>query len=83
MTGGADDQVDDGCTAVAVEGAGGFVDQQDGGVVHPRPVPGTGSPRASTSPVIPSRLARIYAKLDVDSRTAAVASAAELGLIRR
>ncbi|MEU5837509.1 response regulator transcription factor [Streptomyces diacarni] len=36
-----------------------------------------------TEGTVKSHLARIYAKLDVDSRTAAVAAAANLGLIRR
>ncbi|ADL47452.1 MULTISPECIES: response regulator [Micromonospora] len=36
-----------------------------------------------TEGTVKSHLARIYAKLGVDSRTAAVASATELGLIRR
>jgi len=36
-----------------------------------------------TEGTVKSHLARIYAKLDVDSRTAAVAAATELGLIRR
>ncbi|EHN79489.1 response regulator [Streptomyces coelicoflavus] len=36
-----------------------------------------------TEGTVKSHLARIYAKLDVDSRTAAVATAASLGLIRR
>ncbi|SCF10472.1 DNA-binding response regulator, NarL/FixJ family, contains REC and HTH domains [Micromonospora viridifaciens] len=36
-----------------------------------------------TEGTVKSHLARIYAKLGVDSRTAAVASAANLGLIRR
>ncbi|WP_030912293.1 response regulator [Streptomyces sp. NRRL F-5126] len=36
-----------------------------------------------TEGTVKSHLARVYAKLDVDSRTAAVAVAAELGLIRR
>ncbi|MET9355700.1 response regulator transcription factor [Streptomyces sp. NPDC006617] len=36
-----------------------------------------------TEGTVKSHLARVYAKLDVDSRTAAVATAASLGLIRR
>ncbi|MCM1937088.1 response regulator transcription factor [Streptomyces sp. G3] len=36
-----------------------------------------------TEGTVKSHLARIYAKLDVDSRTAAVATATSLGLIRR
>lgn len=36
-----------------------------------------------TEGTVKSHLAHIYAKLDVDSRTAAVATATELGLIRR
>ncbi|GAA3046662.1 response regulator transcription factor [Gordonia defluvii] len=36
-----------------------------------------------TEGTVKSHLARIYAKLNVDSRTAAVASATDLGLIRR
>lgn len=36
-----------------------------------------------TEGTVKSHLARVYAKLDVDSRTAAVATATELGLIRR
>ncbi|MEW2219478.1 response regulator transcription factor [Streptomyces sp. NPDC006990] len=36
-----------------------------------------------TEGTVKSHLARIYAKLDVDSRTAAVAAATELGFIRR
>ncbi|MEV6612954.1 response regulator transcription factor [Streptomyces sp. NPDC051051] len=36
-----------------------------------------------TEGTVKSHLARVYAKLDVDSRTAAVAVATELGLIRR
>ncbi|MFD7948362.1 response regulator transcription factor, partial [Streptomyces sp. NPDC059744] len=36
-----------------------------------------------TEGTVKSHLARIYAKLDVDSRTAAVATATDLGLIRR
>jgi len=36
-----------------------------------------------TEGTVKSHLARIYTKLDVDSRTAAVATATELGLIRR
>ncbi|MFD4261570.1 response regulator [Streptomyces sp. NPDC058534] len=36
-----------------------------------------------TEGTVKSHLARIYTKLDVDSRTAAVAAATELGLIRR
>ncbi len=36
-----------------------------------------------TEGTVKSHLARVYAKLGVDSRTAAVASATELGLIRR
>ncbi|MER7175495.1 response regulator transcription factor [Streptomyces mesophilus] len=36
-----------------------------------------------TEGTVKSHLARVYAKLDVDSRTSAVATAAELGLIRR
>lgn len=36
-----------------------------------------------TEGTVKSHLARVYAKLDVDSRTAAVATAGSLGLIRR
>ncbi|MFD8551617.1 response regulator transcription factor, partial [Streptomyces fradiae] len=36
-----------------------------------------------TEGTVKSHLARIYAKLGVDSRTAAVATATDLGLIRR
>ncbi|MFI6937747.1 response regulator [Streptomyces sp. NPDC050418] len=36
-----------------------------------------------TEGTVKSHLARVYAKLDVDSRTAAVAAATEMGLIRR
>ncbi|MFF9060231.1 response regulator [Streptomyces sp. NPDC014882] len=36
-----------------------------------------------TEGTVKSHLARVYAKLDVDSRTAAVATATQLGLIRR
>ncbi|MGH3248782.1 MAG: response regulator [Trebonia sp.] len=36
-----------------------------------------------TEGTVKSHLARIYTKLDVDSRTAAVAAAADLGIIRR
>lgn len=36
-----------------------------------------------TEGTVKSHLARIYVKLDVDSRTAAVATATDLGLIRR
>lgn len=36
-----------------------------------------------TEGTVKSHLARIYVKLGVDSRTAAVATATELGLIRR
>ncbi len=36
-----------------------------------------------TEGTVKSHLARIYAKLDVDSRTAVVATATDLGLIRR
>ena len=36
-----------------------------------------------TEGTVKSHLARIYAKLGVESRTAAVATATELGLIRR
>ncbi|MEU6279389.1 response regulator transcription factor [Streptomyces sp. NPDC047028] len=51
--------------------AGGLSNQAVGGRLH------------LTEGTIKSHLARIYAKLDVDSRTAAVAAATELGLIRR
>ncbi len=36
-----------------------------------------------TEGTVKSHLARVYTKLDVDSRTAAVAAATALGLIRR
>ncbi len=36
-----------------------------------------------TEGTVKSHLARVYAKLDVESRTAAVATATDLGLIRR
>jgi DNA-binding NarL/FixJ family response regulator len=51
--------------------AGGLSNQAIGGRLH------------LTEGTVKSHLARIYAKLDVDSRTAAVATATELGLIRR
>ncbi|MFD5221065.1 response regulator [Streptomyces tendae] len=51
--------------------AGGLSDQAIGRRLH------------LTEGTVKSHLARVYAKLDVDSRTAAVAAATSLGLIRR